>query len=479
MLFNSYEFLLAFLPAVVVGYFAIARMSAWAANAFLALASIFFYAWWRLDFVWILMGSIVVNGFVGRRLSRDAAANRDGRALLAAGIAFNLALLGYYKYADFFIANVNAAFGAHVGLLHVALPLGISFFTFTQIAYLADARKGKAAEYSATNYVLFVTFFPHLLAGPIIHHREMMPQFADPALKRVDWDNMARGLALFALGLGKKVLIADTLAPWANAGFGHAQSLSFADGWITMVAYSLQLVFDFSGYTDMALGAALMMNIRLPINFDSPYRSPDIQQFWRRWHMTLSRFLRDYVYVPLGGKRHGEARMLALFVATFVIGGFWHGAAWTFVAWGALHGAALVVLHFWRKLGRPLPRVAAIALTALFVSAAFVVFRAPTMADAIAILKSVAGLNGIGLRVTVPEWSWLARPAPPAELYAGLFTLAVFAVALILTFTPRNSVQVTGSLNLAAVRPRFAFATLLAACLVYVQNATEFIYFIF
>jgi len=400
--------------------------------------------------------------------------------VLVLGIVFNLGLLGYYKYADFFIANVNAVLGSHVGLLHVALPLGISFFTFTQIAYLVDAWKGKAAEYSATNYLLFVTFFPHLLAGPIIHHKEMMPQFADPALKRFDWENFARGLALFILGLGKKVLVADSLAPWANAGFAHAQALSFTDGWITMLAYVMQLVFDFSGYTDMALGAALMLNIRLPANFDSPYRSADIQEFWRRWHITLSRFLRDYVYIPLGGNRGSEARMLALFVVTFAIGGFWHGAAWTYVIWGTLHGVALVVLHFWRKLGRPMPRVLAIAVTFLFVSAALVIFRAASLSDGLAILGSVAGLHGIDARVTVAEWSWLTRTGvPPAELYNGWVTAAILGVAMVLTFTPRNSQQVAGQLDLSMPRARYAFGFLLALSLVYVQNATEFIYFIF
>ena len=480
MLFNSYEFLFLFLPAVVAGYFAIARLSALAANAFLAAASVFFYAWWRLDFVWILMGSVVVNYLVGHRLSRDAAAGHTGKAVLVLGIVFNLSLLGYYKYADFFISNLNAVAGSHVGLLRVALPLGISFFTFTQIAYLVDAWKGKAAEYSPTNYLLFVTFFPHLLAGPIIHHKEMMPQFADPKLKRFDWENFARGLALFTLGLGKKVLVADSLAPWANAGFAHAQSLSFADGWITMLAYVMQLVFDFSGYTDMALGAALMLNIRLPANFDSPYRSADIQEFWRRWHITLSRFLRDYVYIPLGGNQGGEARMLALFVVTFAIGGFWHGAAWTYVIWGTLHGVALVVLHFWRKLGHPMPRPLAVAVTFLFVSAALVIFRATSLSDGLAILGSIAGLKGIGAGLTVPEWSWMARAnVPPSELWPGVATLATLALAMVLTFTPRNSNQVAASLDLSLPRARLAFGLLLAAGLAFVQNATEFIYFIF
>ena len=480
MLFNSYEFLFVFLPAVIVGYFALARRSALAANAFLAAASVAFYAWWKLDFVWILAASIAANYLFGHKLSRDSAAGKNDRLLLAAGIAFNLGLLGYFKYADFFIANFNAATGAHVGFLHVALPLGISFFTVTQIAYRVDAWKGKAAEYSATNYVLFVTFFPHLLAGPIIHHKEMMPQFADARLKRVDWENMARGLALFALGLGKKVLVADPLAPWANAGFLHAHALSFADGWITMLAYTMQLVFDFSGYTDMALGAALMLNIRLPRNFDSPYRSADIQEFWRRWHMTLSRFLRDYIYIPLGGNRGGEARMLLLFVVTFALGGFWHGAAWTYVLWGTLHGVALVVVHLWRKLGRPMPRPLAVGVTFLFVSAALVIFRAPTLSDALAILGSVAGLNGVDLRFTVPEWSWIGRAGvPPGELAQGVMTAIIFGIALVLTFTPRNSNDIAESIDLGRPRLRYAYGLLLALGLVFVQNATEFIYFIF
>ena len=489
MLFNSYGFLFVFLPAVVVGYFAIARRSAFAANAFLAGASLVFYAWWKVSFLWILLASVAVNYAIGRRLVHDAARGLNDRAALTLGIVFNLGLLGYFKYADFFIENLNAATGANLGLLRVALPLGISFFTFTQIAYLVDAWKGRAAEYSAVNYVLFVTFFPHLLAGPIIHHREMMPQFADAKLKRVDWDNLARGLALFTLGLGKKVLIADTLAPWANSGFAHAHSLTFVDAWITMIAYVMQLVFDFSGYTDMALGAALMLNIRLPINFDSPYRSADIQEFWRRWHITLSRFLRDYVYVPLGGNRHGEARMLVLFVVTFAIGGFWHGAAWTYVIWGTLHGVALVVLHFWRKSGLALPRVVAIAVTFLFVSACLVVFRAPSLEDARAILASVAGFHGLDamthgagwhLNVTVPEWSWMAGgTVPPAVAATGWSTLAVLALALVLTFVRTNSTMLATGMRLELPRLRYAFGALLALSLVYVQNAGEFIYFIF
>ncbi|HXZ48226.1 MAG TPA: MBOAT family protein [Usitatibacter sp.] len=478
MLFNSYAFVLAFLPAAVAGYFLVARRSHLGANAFLAAASLVFYAWWRVELVALLLASAAVNFAVGRRLSRAAAAGRDARAMLFLGVAFDLGLLGYFKYADFFIANWNTLSGAHLPLLEVALPLGISFFTFTQVAYLVDAWKGKAAEYSPVNYLLFVTYFPHLLAGPIIHHREMMPQFADPRLKRLDWENVARGLVLFTLGLAKKVLVADTLAPWADAGFASAHALTLADGWITMLAYAMQLVYDFSGYTDMALGAALMANIRLPINFDSPYRSADIREFWRRWHITLSRFLRDYVYIPLGGNRRGEARMLAAFLVTFTLGGLWHGAAWTFVAWGAIHGTALVVVHFWRKLGRPLPRPVAIGVTALFVAAAFVVFRAPTLADAGSVLASVAGLNGFDLHLAVAQWAGLARPASIGERAPELGTLAVLAAALAIAFMPRTSTELAATVSLRGW-PRYAFGGLLACGLVFIENASPFIYFIF
>ena len=419
--------------------------------------------------------AISLTGFA---LNLAAAALVVQRLFFIAGIAFNLLLLGYFKYANFFIANISQLIGVAPRHLDVILPIGISFFTFTQVAYLVDAWKGKAAEYSPVNYLLFVTYFPHLLAGPIIHHREMMPQFADPRLKRLDWENVARGLVLFTLGLAKKVLVADTLAPWADAGFASAHALTLADGWITMLAYAMQLVYDFSGYTDMALGAALMANIRLPINFDSPYRSADIREFWRRWHITLSRFLRDYVYIPLGGNRRGEARMLAAFLVTFTLGGLWHGAAWTFVAWGAIHGTALVVVHFWRKLGRPLPRPVAIGVTALFVAAAFVVFRAPTLADAGSVLASVAGLNGFDLHLAVAQWAGLARPASIGERAPELGTLAVLAAALAIAFMPRTSTELAATVSLRGW-PRYAFGGLLACGLVFIENASPFIYFIF
>ena len=477
MLFNSYVFLLAFLPVAVLAYFAFGRRSPGLANAWLAVLSVAFYAWWKVAFVPILALSIAVNFAVGRALARRAAAGAT-RGLLAGGIAFNLGLLGLFKYADFFVENLNAATGSQLGAPGLLLPLGISFFTFTQVAYLVDAARGQAREYAPVNYVLFVTFFPHLLAGPIIHHREMMPQFADASLKRPDWDNLARGLALVILGLAKKVLVADTLAPWADAGFASAATLTFVDAWIAMLAYAMQLVFDFGGYTDMALGAALMVNIRLPLNFDAPYRAANLQEFWRRWHMTLSRFLRDYVYIPLGGNRRGEGRTMALFVVTFVVGGFWHGAAWTFVAWGFAHGLGLVVFRLWSRTGYRLPRPVAIGVTALFAMACFVIFRAASLSDAGAILAAVAGLKGFG-GVTVEAWSFLARTGVPAgELVPGLAVLATLVAALVLQFTPRTAMNIVERMDFGPARIA-AFGGLAALALAFVANPTEFIYFIF
>lgn len=300
---------------------------------------------------------------------------------------------------DFFITNINAVSSLNLKLLHITLPLGISFFTFTQIAYLVDTARGAAREYSLLNYSLFVTFFPHLLAGPIIHHKEMMPQFDYLRNKILSHKHIAQGLALFFLGLLKKVVIADALAGWANPGFDAAPTLGLVEAWVTSLSYTLQLYYDFSGYTDMALGASLLFNIKLPINFNSPYKSLPLQEFWRRWHMTLGRFIRDYIYIPLGGSRVPEPQILLNILITFFLVGLWHGAGWTFVIWGLLHGLGLVTFHFWQKAPFRFPRFVSWIITFNFVNAAWVFFRARTFPDALKVLKGMAGFTG----VTLPE----------------------------------------------------------------------------
>jgi len=399
LLFNSYEFIFLFLPVCLIGYFWLNRFSSgtWA-KSWLVLASLFFYSYWNPVYLPLILASIAVNYAVGSALVKTPERFPLGpRTILIIGITFNLLLLGYFKYTDFLLTNINLASSAHIPLLHIVLPLGISFFTFTQIAYLVDAYRSEAKEYQFVNYALFVTFFPHLLAGPILHHKEMMPQFESEENKSLNYKNLALGIFLFAIGLFKKVVIADTLARAAAYGFDTAASLSLVEAWVTSLSYTLQLYFDFSGYTDMAIGAAYMFNIQLPINFNSPYKAVNIQDFWRRWHMTLSRFLREYIYFPLGGNRRGEINIYRNIMITFLLGGLWHGAGWTFVFWGFLHGAGLVVQRLWTKLNLRMSRLIAWFITFNFVNIAWIFFRAKTWGAAIKVLKGMIGLSGVVL----------------------------------------------------------------------------------
>ncbi len=404
MLFNSYEFLLLFLPLTALGYFLLARVRTTLAAGWLALASLFFYGYWDYHYVPLLLASVAFNFVIGGRI-HAASGTRRAKPLLILGVAVDLALLGYFKYADFFLGSVAALFHDDVKPLGIILPLGISFYTFTQIAYLADSYKGKAQEYNATNYLLFVTYFPHLIAGPILHHREMMPQFASPETYRLRASNFAVGGAIFVIGLAKKVLIADNLSPYANQLFSAPGDPSLFVAWGGALAYTFQLYFDFSGYCGHGHRPSRMFGVTLPLNFNSPYKSHNISEFWRRWHMTLSRFLRDYLYVPLGGNRKGPVRRYVNLLVTMLLGGLWHGAGWTFVIWGALHGFYLVINHAWIALRPSLPfrrglpggRVFATLLTFLAVVIGWVFFRAVSFGDATAILAGMAGANGAAI----------------------------------------------------------------------------------
>ena len=409
MLFNSYEFIFLYLPVVLLGFFWLARINHAFAAAWLALASLFFYGYWNPAYIGLLLGSIVCNYTFGMWVAKIGGVHEGQRKkqLLTIAIAANLALLAYYKYANFFVSSINSVAETHWSLGEIILPLGISFFTFTQIAFLVDTYQGKVKEYNFIHYLLFVTFFPHLIAGPVLHHREMMPQFAHASTYRINWDHFAKGLLLFTLGLCKKVLWADSLAPFATAifngvqhGMGVGVLPTIYEAWSGALTYTLQIYFDFSGYTDMALGAALLFGIHLPINFNSPYKATSIIEFWRRWHMTLSTFLRDYLYIPLGGNRRGKLRRYANMMATMLLGGLWHGAGWTFVAWGALHGAYLAINHLWRaiiaeRFLRWLPNwlgaLTGGTFTFIAVVAAWVVFRADNMSQALVILKAMFG----------------------------------------------------------------------------------------
>jgi alginate O-acetyltransferase complex protein AlgI len=422
MLFNSYEYLIYFLPLSLAAFFMLGRRARLAVGALVA-ASLFFYAWWNPIYLPLILGSIGFNFAVGRLL-RARPGQRTG--VLVVGIAANLLLLGVFKYTDFAVRNLADLTGLPLALPHIVLPLGISFFTFTQIAYLVDVHRGRAKEPSLLNYALFVSFFPHLIAGPILHHSEMMPQFASSSNKQPQPFHIAAGLFLLAIGLAKKVCIADPLAPIVATGFDHPENLSAMSAWLAVLAYTLEIYFDFSGYTDMALGAARMFNIQMPVNFDSPYRSLDIREFWRRWHMTLSRFLREYLYIPLGGNRHGQVRTGVNVLVTFLLGGLWHGAAWTFVAWGAMHGAGLVCLRAWERTGLRLPRAIAWLVTLVFVMVAWVFFRASSLTAAAQMLGAMAGAHGVSqswqeaLRSMLGTDAQSTMPVAAAALIAGI-----------------------------------------------------------
>lgn len=399
MLFNSYEYIFFFLPITFfIYFFLLNRRLIVGAKGFLVFASLFFYSWWNIAYLPLILSSMLFNYLVGNSLNDNFSKIKiHKKTLLLFGVTANLALLGYFKYADFFIENFNLAFDGSLGMLHLALPLAISFFTFQQIAYLADSYRGETAEYDFLNYALFVTFFPQLIAGPIVHHKEMMPQFASTWNLVKHYKNIATGLFIFSIGLFKKVVIADTFAQWATAGFDNAAVLNLFEAWATSLSYTFQLYFDFSGYTDMAIGAALLFNIKLPINFNSPYKAKNVIEFWSRWHMTLTRFLTTYIYEPIVksfGRFSFNRAMFATFT-TMLLAGLWHGAAWSFVLFGALHGMAIVINHLWKRRGKKLPKWLAWFLTFNFINFSLVIFRAKEWDDATKVFSGMTGINGV------------------------------------------------------------------------------------
>jgi D-alanyl-lipoteichoic acid acyltransferase DltB (MBOAT superfamily) len=395
MLFNSFEFLLFFLPLTLIIYYTLTKYQYYTeARGFLLAASLFFYSWWNYLYLPLIVGSVLFNYYIGKGLNWTDDKNKR-KQLLTFGIVANLLLLIYFKYCNFFIENLNTFTGLEISSLNVILPLAISFFTFQQIAYLVDSYYQNTKDYDLFNYSLFVTFFPHLIAGPLVNHKDILPQFKDAANFKFNSFNFSKGLYLFFMGLAKKVIVADTFAVLANGGYANTAELSFLDSWITSLSYAFQLYFDFSGYSDMAIGIGLLFNITLAINFNSPYKAINIQDFWRRWHITLSSFLRDYLYIPLGGSRVKEAMILRNLMITFVIGGIWHGAGWTFIFWGFLHGLGQIIFRLWSKSKITIPNWLGWFITFNYVNIAWVFFRAPNWTDAINLLKGMFGLRGI------------------------------------------------------------------------------------
>ena len=477
MLFNSSIFIFIFLPTTFFIYFYLNKKKLTVASRVeLVFASLFFYSWWNIAYLPIILASMIVNYHIATTINSGYKRNLSKKTILIFGITSNLLLLGYFKYYDFFIENINLVTDSSIPLLHLALPLAISFFTFQQIAYLIDTYRGETKEYGILHYALFVTFFPQLIAGPIVHHSEMMPQFENKYNLVKNYKNILMGLFIFSIGLFKKVVLADSFAVWATAGFDTSTSLNLWEAWATSLSYTFQLYFDFSGYADMAIGIALMFNIKLPINFNSPYKALDIQDFWRRWHITLSRFLRDYIYIPLGGNRKGSFHTYSNLIATFILGGIWHGAGWTFVFWGLLHGLALIIYRLWRNFGYNIPKVISWLITFNFINITWVFFRANEWNDAIKIISAMFQLENIGVRFSNFTTAISTDNNVIIWIIAGFFITLFF----------QNSTQLIKYPELLPAKKIhrfklviFALISFVALSIMSIQTYTEFIYFNF
>ena len=466
MLFNSYPFVFGFLPLILAIFGLLAASDLRRATAAaLIIGSLFFYGWWNWHYLFLFGFSILFNFVWSTLLAPDKYQPRQRKWLLGVGVAVNLALLGYFKYRNFLVESAGAIAGANCHLSAMILPLAISFFTFEQITFLVSAYRDEPGTRDFVSYCMFITFFPHLIAGPIVRYQQIYPQFNRDSRFRLTSENLETGLMIFAIGLFKKVILADAYRQTVDQLFDGAQFLSFFDAWGAALAFALQIYFDFSGYSDMAIGLARMFGVRFPENFDSPYKSLDVIQFWRRWHITLSFFLRDYLYIPLGGNRRGEFRRYLNLLITMLLGGLWHGANWTFVIWGALHGAFLSLNHLWAKTNRRIPALLAWALTFLAVTGAWVFFRAPNLGRAVFFIEGMAGFNGFAFHAVHGSIGW----SEVRMISRGLIIVLLFPNRqTIMAWNWRSDWLYAG-----------AFAVLAAVSIMSMSNPPPFIYFQF
>lgn len=447
MLFNSYIFILLFLPLCVMGYFLLNKFQKYnLALVFLLGMSLWFYGYFNPSYLLIILSSILINYgiYKGMEKYRD---NPLCKTLMIGGIVINIGILGYFKYMDFFLSNINALFSTDFKMLHIVLPLGISFFTFQQISFIVDAYRGEIPGYDLLHYACFVTFFPQLVAGPIVTHDELVPQFMDQTKKSLNYDNLAKGIYIFTLGLAKKRLLADNFGNLVTYGFTTINNLTSVTAFLVMLAYTLQIYFDFSGYCDMAIGIGKMFNLDLPINFDSPYKALTITEFWDRWHMTLTRFFTKYVYIPLGGSRKGNIRTYVNVMIVFLASGLWHGASWTFVFWGAIHGLFSVITRMFKKFFESLNPVLNWLITFSFVNVAWVFFRAETFSQAAILLKALVSWNFAPIDPNFIEMFRLKELRKVLSvfkletIYPPFLITAFFLIALILILGRKNSYE--------------------------------------
>ena len=484
MLFNSYIFVLVFLPLCMIGYFGCSHFGKGTyGQVFLLGMSLWFYGYFHVEYLFIIVFSILCNYGFYVLLGRSSGSGRRKR-LLAGALVLDVGILFYYKYFNFFLENVNGIFGRNFALTSILLPLGISFFTFQQLSFVIDAYKGEAPSYCFLDYACFVTYFPQLIAGPIVTHDELLPQFMDEGRKLFRWDNFVRGTYLFVLGLGKKVLIADTFGNGVNWGFANIGELDGTNAFLVMLFYTIQIYFDFSGYCDMAVGLGRMMNLELPLNFHSPYRAASITEFWERWHMTLTRFFTRYVYIPLGGSRKGTVRTCRNVMLVFLVSGLWHGADWTFVLWGACHGVCSVLTRLCKGTLERIPQAVRWLGTFLFLNVTWVLFRADSIGDAARLLGKLLELdfgpvNGsLTAGFYLPECGLLDSLIPFTRICPEFFLIVFTAAALFLLFGVRNAYE-----KMKAFEPELGrlllTALLLVWCICSFSGVSTFLYFNF
>lgn len=482
MLFNSYEFIFLFLPITLIIYFTLNRYGKNnVAKGWLVIASLYFYSYFHLSYLYLILTSIIINYFIGNKLNHKSLTGKERKIWMIIGVIFNLGLLGYFKYYDFFVENINIIFRTNFTLLHILLPLGISFFTFQQLSFIIDSYNEKSMKYDFLSYCLFVTFFPQLIAGPIVLPNEMLPQFEDKRNKLINYENMNRGLYMFSIGLAKKVIIADTIANFANAGFDKIETLNIIEAWMTSISYTLQLYFDFSGYCDMAMGIALMFNIVLPLNFNSPYKSTNIQEFWKRWHMTLGRFMTNYLYIPLGGNRLGERKTLRNLFIVFMASGIWHGAGWNFVIWGVLHGICILIHRVWKNSERKMNKLLGWFITINLVNIFWVFFRAETLNTALKVLKemfSYKSLITIVLEIEQKNNLMGMYQEIKDRFTVNEIDITSLLFTVIITFLLNNTFNIVNSLKIN-IKNCFVVAFLFSISICYFNGISNFLYFNF
>ena len=474
MLFNSYEFVLIFLPILLILYYAVNRIKKKNVTlVVLIVASLFFYAFGNIKFIFVILGSVLINWIISvliNRLPNDD--KKMSRKLwLFIGIAVNILIILIFKYYNFFVVNVNNVFHATFDIRNIFLPLGISFYTFQQISYIVDTYRGETKDYSFLEYAAFVTFFPQLVAGPIVMHDELIPQFRDESRRRYNADYFSEGLYYFSIGMFKKVWIADTFSKAVNMGWSFLDSATAMELIIIMLSYTFQIYFDFSAYSDMAIGLARMFNIELPINFNSPYKSLSIKEFWDRWHMTLTRFLTKYIYIPLGGSRKGKFRTYANIFIVFLISGFWHGASWTFIFWGVCHGVAMILYRLFEKTWNKCNQVFQWLCTFAFVNVMWFVFRADSIRQALSCIKRMLLFKEYSVRSELIDSFKIFDTVSSNSSMWIIIALALFIVL--------NCKNIHENKENKTIFKAVAAAVLLFISILNFEGVTEFIYFNF